>query len=67
MNTKKILIDVATTFALAYVCTAIVTYLYSLIVHGVGIIDWEISFIMAVILGWMVPWMRARENREKEK
>jgi hypothetical protein len=51
MDIKKLLINFITTFALTLVVTAIVTFLYSLIVHGAGIVDWETSFRLAIILG----------------
>lgn len=67
MNIKKLLIDFAITFALTLVVAVIVSFLYSLIVHGTGIVDWEHSFRMAIILGIILTWLRARENKEKAK
>ena len=67
MNIQKLLIDVVTTFALFLVVTVIVTFLYSLIAHGTGVIDWETSFRFAIIFGIVLPWIRARESKEEEK
>jgi hypothetical protein len=71
MNVKESLIVFVTTFAVILVVHAIVTLLYSLIVHGAGTIDWERSFSLAIglaiALGMVLPWMRAREGKEKEK
>ena len=67
MSIKKLLIDAATMFALTLVVSVIVTFLYSLIVHGAGTIDWETSFRLAIILGILFPWMRARESKGKEE
>jgi len=67
MNMKKLLIDFVITFAATLVVAAIVTFLYSFIVYGAGTIDWETSFRLAITLGVVLPWMRARESKEKEK
>jgi hypothetical protein len=61
MNIKKLLII----FVLTLVVSAITTYLYSLIAHGAGVIDWETSFRFAIIFGIMLTWMRGRESKEK--
>ena len=70
MNVKEALINFVTMFTVTLVVMAIVTFLYSLIVHGAGTIDWERSFALAgalaVGLGLVAPWMRARESKEKE-
>ena len=67
MNIKKLLIGFVTTFALILVVAAIVTYLYNLIAHGTGTIDWETSFRLAVILGLALPIHRAFTERKKGK
>ncbi len=64
MNTKELLINFTITFALTLVITVVVTFLYSLIVHGTGIIDWETSFRLAIILGIVLPSTRAGEKKE---
>jgi len=65
MNIKKLLISFVTIFAVTLVVAAIVTFLYSLIVHGAGTIDWETSFRLAIILGIVVPVIRAMRSRKK--
>ncbi|MGB6681841.1 MAG: hypothetical protein WBF08_11045 [Candidatus Bathyarchaeia archaeon] len=61
METKKLLIDFATMFVLILVVTVVVTFLYSLVVHGVGIIDWETAFRFAIILGIVLSWIKAKK------
>jgi len=61
METKKLLIDFATIFVLILVVTVVVTFLYSLVVHGVGIIDWETAFRFAIILGIVLSWIKAKK------
>lgn len=50
MNTKIVFWDFVANFSLIIVVTAVVTFLWSLVAHGSGIINWEISFILAVVL-----------------
>ena len=65
MNIKKLLISFVTIFAVTLVVAAIVTFLYSLIIHGAGTIDWETSFPLAIILGIALPIVRAMRSRKK--
>jgi uncharacterized membrane protein (DUF106 family) len=51
-------------FSLVVIVSAIVTYLYSLIVHGSGIIDWETSFRLAIIFAIVLPTLREVERKE---
>lgn len=67
MNIKKLLIDFVTVFVVTFVVTAIVTYLYSLIAHGAGAFDWEISFSLAIALGIALPVSRVLRTKEKQK
>jgi len=67
MNIQKLLIDFVTIFVVSLVVTAIVTFLWSLIVHGAGSVDWERSFGFAISFGIAFPLMRALESRGKEK
>jgi uncharacterized membrane protein YraQ (UPF0718 family) len=63
MNNKKLATDIAFTFAITLVASVIVTYLYSLIVYGAGIIDWETSFRLSIIFGIVLPLVRQREKK----
>lgn len=65
MNVKKILLDVAITVPLTFVVAAVVSYLYSLIAHGSGSVNWETAFQMAIILGIVLPFTRAGVGRPK--
>ena len=69
MNIKEFLIGFVTVFAVVLVVTAIVTYLWSLIAHGAGEIDWGRSLRFAVIFGIVFGWvrMKTRERKKKEK
>lgn len=60
MNPRKLLLDAAITIPVTFVVAAVVTYLYSLIAHGAGVVDWGTSVRLAVILGIVLPWSRSR-------
>jgi len=63
MNNKKLAVDITFTFAITLVASVIVTYLYSLIVHGAGIIDWGTSFRLSLIFCIVFPLVRQREKK----
>ena len=55
MDFKKIVIGFSAVFAITLLVTIGVTLLWSLVFHGVAIIDWETSFRFAIILGIIFP------------
>ncbi len=65
MDIKKLLLIFIGIFALALVVTVITTYLYSLIVHGTGIIDWKTPFLFAITLGVVLTWIETKESKQK--
>lgn len=67
MHLKDFFISFITLFAITLVVAAIVSFFYSLIVHDAGVIDWEMAFRMAIILGIVLPFTRALERRKKAK
>ena len=67
MNIKQYVIDFVVMFAVVFVVNLAVTFLYSLIVHGSGVIDWETAIRFGIMLGFILPWMRRREKKQSEK
>jgi len=65
MKIKTLLIGFVTTFAVALVVAAIVTYLWNLTMHGQSAVDWETSFRLAIILGIALPVTRAMTTKGK--
>ena len=63
MNIKRFASDFVVIFAAALLVNVIVTYLYSLIVHGAGVIDWETAFRTAIILSIVLSWIQQREKK----
>lgn len=64
MNITQIFFHFAGLFALTFTVSAIVTFFYSLIVYGTGIVDWETAFRFAIILGIVLTWTIIKEKRE---
>ena len=66
MKIFKFIRDFAITLVIVFITSMIVSFLYSLIVHGSGSIDWEASFRFAVIFGIVFPTIRIIERRQKD-
>ncbi len=65
MSMKELAVDIAITVPTTFVVAAIVTYLYSLIVHAAGVIDWPTAFYLAFVVGIVVPLMRTRDRKRR--
>ncbi len=66
MNIKKFVTDFALTFVVAFIVSLILTFLYGLIAHGQGAVDWETAFRFGIILGIVLPWLHQREHKHTE-
>lgn len=64
MNIKQTTFYFVTIFALVLIISAIVTYLYSLIVHSAGAVNWETSFQLAIIFGIVLTWINFMEKKK---
>jgi uncharacterized membrane protein YadS len=60
MNIRKYLTELALTFVVVFVVSVIVSFVYSLLAHGQGVVDWETAFRFAIILGIVLPWLHQR-------
>ncbi len=67
MSITKFLADFAITFAVTLAATVVVTFLWNLIFHGAGAVDWETSFRFAIIFGVVFPLSRAWESKAAVK
>ncbi|MCC6300562.1 MAG: hypothetical protein IT314_14805 [Anaerolineales bacterium] len=65
MNIKKLAVEFATVFAVSLVTAAVVTFLWNLIGHGAGAVDWETTFRFALIFGIILSWSKSRDSKEK--
>ncbi len=64
MNIKRLLIDFIGLFLLVLVVTSVVTYLWNLVFHEAGAVDWETSFRLAIILGIVLPVTKVLEHKK---
>ena len=63
MRVKQMIVDFAVIFCVTLVVSSIVTFLYSLLVHGTGQVDWGASFRLALIIGIVLPATGRRGQR----
>ncbi|MDH4218166.1 MAG: hypothetical protein OEY18_11420 [Candidatus Aminicenantes bacterium] len=61
MKIKKILFNFLIFFALTFVVSTIVNFLWNLIFHGMATVSWETSFRFGIILGILFAWMQERK------
>lgn len=64
MNIKQTALYFVTIFILVLVVSALVTYLYSLIVHSNGVINWDTSFQLAIIFSIILTWLNYQDKKE---
>ena len=62
MKPLTFLREFAIIFAVTFLVSAIVTYLYSLVAQGAGLVDWETSFRFGIILGIIFPLRKVLEK-----
>lgn len=65
MTIGKLTKEFVPLFALVLVVTTVVTFLWSVMAHGVGAVDWEIPFRFAIIVGIILTWARSREAPDR--
>jgi CHASE3 domain sensor protein len=63
MNFMQTVIYFVLVFVLTFVVSAVVTFLYALIAHGTGVVDWETAFALAAILGIVLTMVRFQEQK----
>ncbi len=67
MGAKSLLIRMAVTIPVTFAIAAIVTYLYSLIAHGAGAVNWETAVNMAFVVGIVLPLANTAVRKRKPK
>ena len=64
MDLKGLLVDFISSFFLVLVVALVTTYVWNLLFHEAGAFDYETSFRLAIILGIVLPWIKARERKQ---
>lgn len=64
MNVRRFVAGFSVIAPIAFVVSLVVAYVYGLLVHGVGTLEWESSIRIALILGITLPTIRLM-NRKK--
>jgi hypothetical protein len=64
MDVKSLLIGFVVTFVIGFFVTALVTWLWSLVFHGVGVADWQLAFVLAFSVGVAVPVANAVASKK---
>jgi hypothetical protein len=65
MNINKLLVEFGTVFAVSLVTAAVVTFLWNLIGHDETSVDWELSFLFAIMFGIILTWIKSRDAKAK--
>jgi hypothetical protein len=64
MNTKDAVTGSLITGLIVFVVSLVVAYLYSLIIHGNGVLDWESSIRLGIILGIVLTAVRHMDRKK---
>lgn len=65
MSVKNFIINFALVFCITFIVSIVVSYLYSLIAHGAGSIDWPLSFRNSIIFGIIIPLSNILKSNKK--
>ncbi len=67
MNIRPWLFNFVRSFLIVLVVASVITYLWNLVFHAAGAVDWETSFQLAIILGIVLTWEMGRERKQREQ
>ena len=65
MKIKDLFVEFGAVFAVTLTTVALVTFLWNLISHGQGAVDWETAFSFAIAFGIILTWTRMRDIKNK--
>ncbi|RMG36896.1 MAG: hypothetical protein D6732_07575 [Methanobacteriota archaeon] len=65
MTVRTFMINFVSTFVVVFIVASFVSFLWNLVFHAAGIVDWETSFRLAIILGIILPWVQERDRRRQ--
>ena len=62
MNLQRFLVDAVITAVVAFMAATIATYVYSLLAHGAGQVDWGTAVELAIVFGIVLPIVLGRQS-----
>ncbi len=65
MKSKKLLSEFVLFFCVTFAVSLVVSFLYSLLVRGIAVVDWELSFRNGILFGLIFPlvdWFRGKKK-----
>jgi len=67
MKIKEFVFQFIFTFIITFIVTAVVTLLWSLIFHGIALVDWETAFRFAKIFCIVFGIINCRKGKKTKK
>lgn len=64
MHFKQMAVGFVGTGLITFVVSLVVTWLYTALAHGGGVVDWDTSVRLALIFGITLPAVRAFEGKK---
>jgi Mg2+ and Co2+ transporter CorA len=64
MNPKNVLTGFLTIAPIVFIVSLVVSYLYGMLVHGSGAVDWEASVRLAIIFGIVLPIVHGVDKKK---
>lgn len=62
MKLQRFLVDFTITAIVTFMVATVVTYLYNLVAHGSGWVDWGTAIELAIVFGIVLPLMLNRQS-----
>ena len=62
MSLRQFLVDATITAVVTFMVATVVTYLYNLVAHGSGWVDWGTAIELAIVFGIVLPLMLSRQS-----
>ncbi len=66
MSARKWVVEFGFAFATTLLVSIVVTFVWNLATRAEVAVDWETSFVMAVVLGVALPLTRARRSAGRD-
>ena len=61
---KEFIKSFFTLSVLSFITSAAVSYLYNLLIHGAGFVDWQASFRFSILFGLVLTWIRNSRGKK---